>query len=294
MNQMVKIKQIMRMMLLASALCLAFPACGRKQEVPSETAAAEEAGGASAAETGEEISGEAEGESAEAGGEAPEETGAGSFAEADGETSAETDAESAAEAEGGSPEGADAGSSAETAAETPAEETEPVELTVVKHRQEGTHMVTAGGLTISVPTTFEGLEAEGAVFQGDDVIVTAGKSGSCRVRYKGSFSHIRINVKNNTEYDMAVRDCTVKGIEIGSTEPDPELTLYGIPMGATRQQIADVYGEPFSKTFDDEKGMSNMVYQFGTDIYSNQIVMIIFRDKKAVAASFDDFSLVRR
>ena len=290
MNQMVKMKRIMRMMLLASALCLAFPACGRKQEVPSETAAAEEAGGASAAETGEEIPGEAEGESAEAGGEAPGEAGAGTSAEAGGETSAETDAESAAEADGGSPEGADAG----TSAETPAEETEPVELTVVKHRQEGTHMVTAGGLTISVPTTFEGLEAEGAVFQGDDVIVTAGKSGSCRVRYKGSFSHIRINVKNNTEYDMAVRDCTVKGIEIGSTEPDPELTLYGIPMGATRQQIADVYGEPFSKTFDDEKGMSNMVYQFGTDIYSNQIVMIIFRDKKAVAASFDDFSLVRR
>ena len=287
---MVKMKRIMRMMLLASALCLAFPACGRKQEVPSETAAAEEAGGASAAETGEEISGEAEEESAEAGGEAPGEAGAGTSAEAGGETSAETDAESAAEAEAGSPEGADAG----TSAETPAEETEPVELTVVKHRQEGTHMVTAGGLTISVPTTFEGLEAEGAVFQGDDVIVTAGKSGSCRVRYKGSFSHIRINVKNNTEYDMAVRDCTVKGIEIGSTEPDPELTLYGIPMGATRQQIADVYGEPFSKTFDDEKGMSNMVYQFGTDIYSNQIVMIIFRDKKAVAASFDDFSLVRR
>ena len=99
---------------------------------------------------------------------------------------------------------------------------------------------------------------------------------------------------NNTEYDMAVRECTIIGIEVGSTEPDPELTLYGIPMGATRQEIADVYGEPFSKTFDDENHLSNMVYQFGTDIHSNQVVMIIFRDKKAVAASYEDFSLVRR
>ena len=65
-------------------------------------------------------------------------------------------------------------------------------------------------------------------------------------------------------------------------------------MGATRQEIADVYGEPFSKTFDDENHLSNMVYQFGTDIHSNQVVMIIFRDKKAVAASYEDFSLVRR
>ena len=91
-----------------------------------------------------------------------------------------------------------------------------------------------------------------------------------------------------------MRECTIIGIEVGSTEPDPELTLYGIPMGAARQEIADVYGEPFSKTFDDENHLSNMVYQFGTDIHSNQVVMIIFRDKKAVAASYEDFSLVRR
>ena len=79
---------------------------------------------------------------------------------------------------------------------------------------------------------------------------------------------------------------------MASQEPDSELTLYGIQMGATRQEIADVYGEPFSKTFDDENHMSNMVYQFGEDIHSNQIVMIIFKDKKAVAASYDDFDLV--
>ena len=109
-----------------------------------------------------------------------------------------------------------------------------------------------------------------------------------------TFGSIRITVKNNTEYDMEVRECTIIGIEVGSTEPDPELTLFGIPMGATRQEIADVYGEPFSKTFDDENHLSNMVYQFGTDIHSNQVVMIIFRDKKAVAASYEDFSLVRR
>ena len=170
-------------------------------------------------------------------------------------------------------------------------ETEP-RPTVVRHKQEGKHMVTAGDLTISVPTTFEGLEMEGAEFSGDDAIVRAGRKGSCRLKYRGAFNSIRINVTNNTDYDMAVRDCTIWGIEVASQEPDPELTLYGIQMGATRQEIADVYGEPFSKTFDDENHMSNMVYQFGEDIHSNQIVMIIFKDKKAVAASYDDFDLV--
>ena len=156
---------------------------------------------------------------------------------------------------------------AETAA---AEETEP-KPTVVRHKQEGKHS---------------------AEFSGDDVIVRAGRKGSCRLKYRGAFNSIRINVTNNTDYDMAVRDCTIWGIEVASQEPDPELTLYGIQMGATRQEIADVYGEPFSKTFDDENHMSNMVYQFGEDIHSNQIVMIIFKDKKAVAASYDDFDLV--
>ena len=177
---------------------------------------------------------------------------------------------------------------AETAA---AEDAEP-KPTVVRHKQEGKHMVTAGDLTISVPTTFEGLEMEGAEFSGDDAIVRAGRKGSCRLKYRGAFNSIRINVTNNTDYDMAVRDCTIWGIEVASQEPDPELTLYGIQMGATRQEIADVYGEPFSKTFDDENHMSNMVYQFGEDIHSNQIDMIIFKDKKAVAASYDDFDLV--
>lgn len=177
---------------------------------------------------------------------------------------------------------------AETAA---AEDAEP-KPTVVRHKQEGKHMVTAGDLTISVPTTFEGLEMEGAEFSGDDAVVRAGRKGSCRLKYRGAFNSIRINVTNNTDYDMAVRDCTIWGIEVASQEPDPELTLYGIQMGATRQEIADVYGEPFSKTFDDENHMSNMVYQFGEDIHSNQIVMIIFKDKKAVAASYDDFDLV--
>ncbi len=155
-------------------------------------------------------------------------------------------------------------------------------------------MVRAGAQTISVPTSFEGLQKEGAVFSGENEIVKAGATGSCRVQYRGSFGHIRINVRNNQDEDLPVKDCTIKGIEIGSSEPDPDLTLYGIPMGATRQQVADVYGEPFSKTFDNEKHMSNMVYQFGEDIYSNQVVMILFQNGRAVAASYDDFSLSER
>ncbi|MGP1349683.1 MAG: hypothetical protein ACTTK0_08595 [Stomatobaculum sp.] len=172
------------------------------------------------------------------------------------------------------------------------EESAPEELTVTAHKQEGRHMVTAGALTISVPTTFEGLEQEGAEFQGDRDVVKGGASGSCRVKYRGGFGSIRIHVKNNQDYSMAVRDCTIKGIEVGSQEADPALTLYGIPMGATRAQVAEVYGEPFSKTFDDASGMSNMVYQFGDEIYSNQVVMIFFRNGKAVAASYDDFSQI--
>ena len=213
----------------------------------------------------------------------------------------ETTAETSAAAEQTAETPVDGQSAGETSAEeTSAEEkaaeetTEPVPLVVTKHKEDGTHMVTAGAMTISVPTTFEGLEMEGAEFQGDRELVRSGKTGTARVKYKDGFGSIRITVKNNTEYDMEVRECTIIGIEVGSTEPDPELTLYGIPMGATRQEIADVYGEPFSKTFDDENHLSNMVYQFGTDIHSNQVVMIIFRDKKAVAASYEDFSLVRR
>ena len=213
----------------------------------------------------------------------------------------ETTAETSAAAEQTAETPADGQSAEETSAEetpaaetAPVETTEPVPLVVTKHKEDGTHMVTAGAMTISVPTTFEGLEMEGAEFQGDRELVRSGKTGTARVKYKDGFGSIRITVKNNTEYDMEVRECTIIGIEVGSTEPDPELTLFGIPMGATRQEIADVYGEPFSKTFDDENHPSNMVYQFGTDIHSNQVVMIIFRDKKAVAASYEDFSLVRR
>ena len=210
-----------------------------------------------------------------------ETTGAGDAA-VPGETAAP-----AAEESGGAPEAEESSGAGET-------EEAPPALVVTKHKEDGTHMVTAGAMTISVPTTFEGLEMEGAEFQGDHDLVLSGKTGTARMKYKGGFGSIRITVKNNTEYDMEVRECTIIGVEVGSTEPDPELTLYGIPMGATRQEIADVYGEPFSKTFDDENHLSNMVYQFGTDIHSNQVVMIIFRDKKAVAASYEDFSLVRR
>ena len=219
--------------------------------------------------------------------------GCGGKTETTAETSAAAEQTAETPADGQSAEEATAEetSAAETAAE---ETTEPVPLVVTKHKEDGTHMVTAGAMTISVPTTFEGLEMEGAEFQGDRELVRSGKTGTARVKYKDGFGSIRITVKNNTEYDMEVRECTIIGIEVGSTEPDPELTLYGIPMGATRQEIADVYGEPFSKTFDDENHLSNMVYQFGTDIHSNQVVMIIFRDKKAVAASYEDFSLVRR
>lgn len=208
----------------------------------------------------------------------PADSGTGEEAESSVSETAEASATASAPVEVGSGE--------------PASAVSGQELVVTRHKQEGKHMVSAAGLTISVPTTFDGLAAEGAEFSGDGDIVKAGATGSCRVKYRGSFNSIRINVKNNQDYSMAVRECTVKGIEIGSQQPDPELTLYGIPMGATRQQIADVYGEPFSKTFDDADGMSNMVYQFGTDIYSNQVVMILFRNGRAVAASYDDFSLV--
>ena len=218
--------------------------------------------------------------------------GCGGKTEKPAETSAAAEQTAETTAEGQSAESTPAGET--SAEETTAEETtEPVPLVVTKHKEDGTHMVTADALTISVPTTFEGLEMEGAEFQGDQEL-RSGKTGTARVKYKDGFGSIRITVKNNTEYDMAVRECTIIGVEVGSTEPDPELTLFGIPMGATRQEIADVYGEPFSKTFDDENHLSNMVYQFGTDIHSNQVVMIIFRDKKAVAASYEDFSLVRR
>lgn len=183
---------------------------------------------------------------------------------------------------------------AEAAESEAAAKTVTVDLKIEKHKQEGRHMVRAGAQTISVPTSFEGLQKEGAVFSGENEIVKAGATGSCRVQYRGSFGHIRVNVRNNQDEDLPVKDCTIKGIEIGSSEPDPDLTLYGIPMGATRQQVADVYGEPFSKTFDNEKHMSNMVYQFGEDIYSNQVVVILFQNGRAVAASYDDFSLSER
>ncbi len=184
--------------------------------------------------------------------------------------------------------------SAEAAESEEAAQTVTVPLHVEKHKQEGRHMVRAGDRTISVPTSFEGLLKEGAVFSGENDIVKAGATGSCRVQYRSSFGHIRINVRNNADQDQPVKDCTIKGIDIGSAEPDPELTLYGIPMGATRQQIADVYGEPFSKTFDDENHTSNMVYQFGDEIYSKQVVMILFKNGRAVRAVYDDFSLSER
>lgn len=205
------------------------------------------------------------------------------------ETSSAVDASATAVTEAGSHE-----SLPEKQGDASAERREWKDPVVTRHRQEGLHMVTAGKLTISVPTTFEGLEQEGACFLGEGEPVKPNATGSCRVSYRGQYGNIRIDVINNTEYTMAVRDCTIKGVEIASREPDPELTLYGIPMGATRQQVADVYGEPFSKTFDDAQHMSNMVYQFGDDIYSSRVVMILFENGRAVSASYDDFSQVAR
>ena len=269
-------------LLFAAALCLS--ACGGTGGTVSGVSAAE----ASSAENIADVTGAGTPEdAADAAGEGASEEAAdaaGASASEDAADAAGASAsEDAADAAGASASEDAAGTAGASGAE---------DLTVTFHKQEGKHIVTAGSLTISVPTTFEGLEQEGAEFQGDDEIVRAGRSGSCRVKYRGAFNSIQLNVHNNTDYDMAVRDCTVSGIEIGSAEPDPLLTLYGIPMGASRQQIADVYGEPFSKTFDDENHMSNMVYQFGTDIYSKQIVMIIFRNSLAVSASYDDFEQV--
>ena len=212
-----------------------------------------------------------------------------SAAAAQPETNSAVDASAAAVTEAGSHE-----SLPEKQGDASAESREWKDPVVTRHRQEGLHMVTAGKLTISVPTTFEGLEQEGACFLGEGEPVKPNATGSCRVSYRGQYGNIRIDVINNTEYTMAVRDCTIKGVEIASREPDPELTLYGIPMGATRQQVADVYGEPFSKTFDDAQHMSNMVYQFGDDIYSSRVVMILFENGRAVSASYDDFSQVAR
>lgn len=212
-----------------------------------------------------------------------------SAAAAQPETSSAVDTSAAAVTEAGSHE-----SLPEKQGDASAESREWKDPVVTRHRQEGLHMVTAGKLTISVPTTFEGLEQEGACFLGEGEPVKPNATGSCRVSYRGQYGNIRIDVINNTEYTMAVRDCTIKGVEIASREPDPELTLYGIPMGATRQQVADVYGEPFSKTFDDAQHMSNMVYQFGDDIYSSRVVMILFENGRAVSASYDDFSQVAR
>lgn len=212
-----------------------------------------------------------------------------SAAAAQPETSSVVDPSAAAVTEAGSHE-----SLPEKQGDASAERREWKDPVVTRHRQEGLHMVTAGKLTISVPTTFEGLEQEGACFLGEGEPVKPNATGSCRVSYRGQYGNIRIDVINNTEYTMAVRDCTIKGVEIASREPDPELTLYGIPMGATRQQVADVYGEPFSKTFDDAQHMSNMVYQFGDDIYSSRVVMILFENGRAVSASYDDFSQAAR
>lgn len=281
------IRRLLQILLPVLILAACLTACAGRGKSGAKTAesAAETAGqpaSAAAQEAGQGAAREAEQEASQG---AEQEASQAAAQEAQQET--EQEAAQSAKQEGTQ----ETAGAAEDASVETEPETEP-EPTVVRHKQEGKHMVRAGDMTISVPTTFEGLEMEGAEFSGDDVIVRAGQKGSCRMKYRGAFNSIRINVTNNTDYDMAVRDCTIWGIEVASQEPDPELTLYGIQMGATRQEIADVYGEPFSKTFDDENHMSNMVYQFGEDIHSNQIVMIIFKDKKAVAASYDDFDLV--
>ena len=100
--------------------------------------------------------------------------GCGGKTEKPAETSAAAEQTAETTAEGQSAESTPAGET--SAEETTAEETtEPVPLVVTKHKEDGTHMVTAGALTISVPTTFEGLEMEGAEFQGDQELVRSGK-----------------------------------------------------------------------------------------------------------------------
>lgn len=166
------------------------------------------------------------------------------------------------------------------------------EIRVIKHAQDGRAMVIAGGMTLSVPTTFTGLEKDGFVFSGADETVKSGGSGTCRVYYKNSPNHIMLSVKNLTEDTLRVRDCTIKGVEVKSETPDPDLMLYGVPMGATRQQVADIYGEPFSKDQPDDSKVTYMTYQFGEDIYSEKVVMFFFKNGKAYYATYEDFSLV--
>ena len=112
--------------------------------------------------------------------------GCGGKTEKPAETSAAAEQTAETTAEGQSAESTPAGET--SAEETTAEETtEPVPLVVTKHKEDGTHMVTAGALTISVPTTFEGLEMEGAEFQGDQDLVRSGKTGTARVKYKEAY-----------------------------------------------------------------------------------------------------------
>jgi len=165
---------------------------------------------------------------------------------------------------------------------------------VVRHDQVGTAMVTALGKTISVPTSFSGLEKEDFEFEGADVVLQPGESGSCRVKYKGSYSHIKLNVKNTTSDGMLVRDCTIHGIEVVSLERDPDLTLYGIPMGATWTDVLSTYGQPFSQTEPGENHVYSVTYQFGTDINSEKVIFIYFKDGNVIDATYDDFSLITK
>jgi hypothetical protein len=164
---------------------------------------------------------------------------------------------------------------------------------VLKHQQDGKAIVMAGGMSISVPTTFTGLEKDGFVFSGADEIIKAGESASCRVGYKGAFVNIKLNVKNTTADSMKLRECTIKGVEVASSTADPDLSLYGIPMGATWTDVLSTYGKPFTQTDPDDNGVSSVTYQFGTDINSKQVVFVYFKEGNVIDATYDDFSLIR-
>jgi hypothetical protein len=166
--------------------------------------------------------------------------------------------------------------------------------TVVKHADEGKAMVTAGEKTISVPTTFEGLAAEGFTFSGAENVLEPGKTGQCRVGYRNAFNNIRLTVKNTTDDYMRIRDCTIIGVETGSVTRDPDLTLYGIPMGAKWSDVLSTYGKPFSQTDADENGVASVTYQFGTDINSSQVVFVYFKNGNVIDATYEDFSITSK
>lgn len=178
------------------------------------------------------------------------------------------------------------------ARETEAVSTKPCK--VKKHAQKGKAMVTAEGRTISVPTTIEGLRKEGFTFSGDSDVLKPEEVGYCRVGYKGAFNNIRLTVKNMTADPLKVSECTILGVEAASVVRDPDLTLYGIPMGATWTDVLSTYGKPFSQTDPNEDGISSVAYQFGTDINSSRIVFVFFKNGNVIDATYSDYSVISK